>query len=429
MATTYSADLVAQLRLDLGDPPDGSTRWSDSDLQRAIARALAMFSRHHPCKQKTTIATVNASHDIDISILINRVSVDKLEFPIDESPRVFTPFTVYLDLLTMSGQQGDGNNCYVYWSGVHICTDASYTVEFMYRDLIELGAVAFALEAYASSTLAEKVGAALEAARTAIDKVSSKVTLAETALTNAASVATDIATQLTAAGTALTSAATALAAAIATGSGSIDAAIATKLTDVATRISSACTSLAAASTAITSSTARLTSSSSDLASGEDFIPTANIGLDPAGKWSEYAGRDIQAAEGYNHQAGEYMGQAAQYLSSAHAELAYIKTLDDKRNACIATGTHYIQQAHEYTLMASELNTKRLSYLSISRVHLSSADSFLTEGSRQRGNAEAYTAEAKALSAQAKPKMDQFLKEIARGSAQKQLKTLSLLSVE
>ena len=39
--TTYLADLVAQLRIDLGDPV-GTPAWADAALQRAIDRSVAL---------------------------------------------------------------------------------------------------------------------------------------------------------------------------------------------------------------------------------------------------------------------------------------------------------------------------------------------------------------------------------------------------
>jgi len=424
----YLADLVAQLRIDLGDPSGGAPRWSDPDLQRAVARSLAMFSRHHPYQQKATIATVSGDYAVSLSTCTDRIAVDKLEFPVGDNPPAFKPFSIVQDTLYMQ-EPGDGANCYVYWSGIHTLTDASRTYDGKYSDLIELGALAFALEQYADATLAGKISAALEAANTAVAKVTGKVTLSETALTSAAGVATDIATQLTNAGAQLTSAVAALAAAISTAGGSIDAAIAAKLTDVSTRITSAGTSLTAATTAITASTARITAAVADLASGDDYIPTANTGDDPAGKWADYAGKDIDASNSYNQQAGQFIRQASEYLASAQVELAHIKALDDKRNAYLAAGARYIEAASAYIRTASELNLKRQSYVQIAGRHLESAGSHIQEGRQLQQIAAGYKLEAVAIAAQAKSKMAAFQKEIAVGSITRSLKSLNLLVEE
>ena len=427
MASTYLADLVAQIRTDLGDPAGGSARWSDADLQRAIARSLAAFSRHHPYEQKSTIATTLNDYSISTTSLTGLISVDLLEFPVGDKPPTFVPFSIIQSTLYME-EEGDAANCYIYWSGIHTLTDLSRTYDTKYSDLIELGALAFALEQYADATLAGKITTALEAANTAVAKVSSKVTLSESALTSAAGVSTDITTQLTSAGTQLTAAIAALAAAVSTAGGSIDAAIVAKLTDVATRITSAGTSLASASTSLSSSSTRIVAAVADMASGDDYIPTANIGDDPAGKWATYAGKDIDAANSYNQQAGTFIEQATQNIAAAHTELAHIKTLDDKRNAYIATGAQYIAAAGAYLKTASELNSKRLSYIQTADRHLESAGSHTQESRQLQQIAASYKLEAVAIAAQAKAKMASFLKEITIGSITRKLKTFQM-SVE
>ena len=425
--TTYLTDAIALVRQDLRDP--SAVRFSTADLSRALDRAVLAYSRSHPYWQKSTIATTNDSLYIDISTLTNRITVDKVEYPIGETPPVFQPFTLYLDSICMLTTKGDGANCYIFWSGVHILTESSYTVPVTQRDIITLGAAAYALQAYVDTLLAEKAAAALESARTAADKVSSKVTLAETALTSAANVATDIATQLTSAGAQLTAAIAALSAAISTAAGSIDAAIASKLTDVSNRIDSANTSLTAASTALNSSNTRITIAANDLASGAGYIPTANIGLDPAGKWADYSGRDIEAANSLNQQAAAFIQQAAQHIASAHGELAHIKALDDKRSACIATGQQYIAAADSYIRTANELNHKRTACLQTATTHLASANSFTNESAKHRSLSSAYTTEAKTLGAVAADRLKQFMNALLPGNITRKFKTLNMISEE
>lgn len=424
MATTYLADLVAQLRTDLGDPSGGSPRWSDAALQRAIGRSLAAFSRHHPYMQKTTIHTTLSDYAVDLATCDSWISIDLLEFPVGDKPPTFKPFTIIQNTLFMQ-EEGDAANCYIYWSGVHALTDSARTFDTKYSDLIELGAVAFALEQYADQTLAVKIATAIEAANTAVAKVSSKVTLAESALTSAAGVATDIGTQITNAGTQLTAAVAALAAAIAAGAGTIDAAIASKLTDVGTRVTSAGTSLTAATTALSASTTRITAAVAALASGDDYIPTANTGDDPAGKWAAYAGKDIDASNSYNNQAAAFVRQAAEHLTAAQVELSHIKAFDDKRNAYIATGSQYIAAASTYLKAAAELNSKRLSYMQIAGRHLESATAHTQEGDQLKQIAGVYNLEAVAIAAQAKAKMAAFQKEIAVSSITKKLKIIQM----
>jgi hypothetical protein len=426
MATTYLADLVAQLRINLGDPSGAGARWADADLQRAIARSLSTFSIHHPYEQKSTVATTLNDYAISLASLVDRISVDLLEFPVGNKPPYFKPFSIIQDTLFMQ-EYGDAANCYIYWKGIHTLTDAVRTYSPRWSYLIELGALAFALEQYADATLAGKISTAIEAANTAIAKVTSKVTLTETALTTAAGVATDIGTQLTSAGTQLTAAIAALAAAISTAGGSIDAAIASKLTDVATRVTAASTSLTAATTATTAATARIVAAVADLASGDDYIPTANIGLDPAGKWADYAGKDIDGANSYNQEAANFLNQAAQNIAAARIELDHIKALDDKRNAYIITGRAYVDAANSYILTAAELNHKRTAYLQTAGRHIQTASSHIQEGRQLQLNAAAYREEVKLLAIQSKSKMASFLKELSYQSETRKIKQITMIA--
>jgi len=423
--TTYLTDAIALVRMDLRDA--AASRFSADDLSRALDRAVLVYSRYHPCQQKSTVAIASGSSHIDITSLISRIKVDKVEFPIDQSPPVFQPFTLYLDSISMLYTKGDGSNCYVYWSGIHTLTDSTCTIPDSRLDIIILGATAYALQAYVDSVLAEKAVSALESAKAAADKVSSRVALAETALTNAATVDTDIALQITSTGTVLSAASTALTTAIATGTGTIDEAVNIKLTDAAARIASAGTALTSAERALTSAAIRFAAAVTDMATGDDYINTANVGGDVAGKWAEYAQRDTAAGEGYNHQAAGYITQAGQYIAEAMAELAYIKGLDNKRRALLDAGTKYCAVASEYTGVAAELNHKRNAYIQTAVAHLSSADSFSNEASKHRSLSSSYTDEARALGAIAADRLRQFMAALGPGSIFHTMKTFNLLA--
>jgi hypothetical protein len=422
------ADMRALVRIDLKDTVPGSYRWSDDDLDRAISRAVEEYSRHHPYPQKSTIATVDGSRDIDIATLTSRILVDKVEFPVGETPKVFEDFTIYQDTLTLKDRNGDGTNCYIYWGKMHVLGAAS-TIPTQDEQWIALGACAFALEAYADHTLAEKVQAALELAATALGKVTGQVTDAETALTAAAAVAADIATQLNDATSQLTSAATAIATAIATGAGSIDVAIAGYLTSAQARIDAAVTNITSANTAIGNIAARLTQAAADLTSGDDYMDTANTGEDVAGHWAEYAGREVEIAQGYNREADGYLSEAAQNLDGARAQLGMAAELDKKRDAHIAAGGRYVDVAGGYISQASELNKMRQAYLDTARHYIASTFSFIQEAGQHQRNANQYQDNSKALANQAKTKLAKFLKELRPDSIQRRLKFSTFISEE
>lgn len=144
------AEMRTLVRRDLKDEDSSSYRWQDGEIDRAIQRALLELSRYVPREMKTTIATTDGSREVDISSLTDRISVDRVEFPVDETPRCFQRFAVYQDTLTLiGGDEGDGTDCCIYWSKVHTLDAASSTVPAYLEDVLALGAAAYAVLALA----------------------------------------------------------------------------------------------------------------------------------------------------------------------------------------------------------------------------------------------------------------------------------------
>jgi len=140
------AAMTTLVRRDLKDEDSSNYRWQDNEIERAIARAVAETSRYCPREMKATIATTDGSREIDISTLTDRVSVDRVEFPIDETPREFQRFSVYQDTLTLIGDlEGDGEDCYVYWGKVHTLDGSTSTLPTYLEDILALGAAAYAV--------------------------------------------------------------------------------------------------------------------------------------------------------------------------------------------------------------------------------------------------------------------------------------------
>jgi hypothetical protein len=134
------------VRRDLKDEDSSNYRWQDNEIERAIARALAELARYCPREMKSTIATTDGSREIALTTLTDRVSVDRVEFPIDEIPRVFQRFSVYADIITLIGDvEGDGANCYIYWGKIHTLDGSTSTIPTYLEDILALGAAAYAV--------------------------------------------------------------------------------------------------------------------------------------------------------------------------------------------------------------------------------------------------------------------------------------------
>jgi hypothetical protein len=140
------ADMRTLVRRDLKDEDASNYRWQDSEIERAIARAVAELSRYVPREMLDVIATTAGSLYIDILSLTDRVSVDRVEFPIGQRPRQFQRFTVYVDAIILIGDvQGDGEDCLVYWGKVHTLDGSTSTIPAYLEDVLALGAAAYAV--------------------------------------------------------------------------------------------------------------------------------------------------------------------------------------------------------------------------------------------------------------------------------------------
>ena len=138
------------VRRDLKDEDSSNYRWQDNEIDRALARAVVELSRYVPREMKDTIATTDGSREIGVSSLTDRVSVDRVEFPIGNTPRSFQRFAVYADTVTLMGDvEGDGEDCYIYWGKVHTLNGSTSTIPSYLEDVLALGAAAYAALAQA----------------------------------------------------------------------------------------------------------------------------------------------------------------------------------------------------------------------------------------------------------------------------------------
>jgi hypothetical protein len=138
------ASMRTLVRRDLKDEDASNYRWTNDEIDRAVARAVIEFSRYCPREMKSTIATISGSDQVDISALTPRLSVDKVEFPAGSTPRAFARFDIYLNVLYLLETEGNGMNCTIYWTTVHTLGASSSTLPDQHEDLVVLGATAYA---------------------------------------------------------------------------------------------------------------------------------------------------------------------------------------------------------------------------------------------------------------------------------------------
>ncbi|MCX6006269.1 MAG: hypothetical protein NTZ34_03295 [Chloroflexi bacterium] len=141
------------VRRDLKDEDSSEYRWTDNEIDRAIERAVLEYSEYCPLQVKSTVATVDASPDVTITTLTDRIDVMSVEHPAGEYPAQYHRFKLWANILTfIDGHMGDAGNCYVYWLQKHTLS-ATSSIPTAHDGIIALGAAAFAISAQAQYTV------------------------------------------------------------------------------------------------------------------------------------------------------------------------------------------------------------------------------------------------------------------------------------
>jgi hypothetical protein len=138
-------DMRANVRRDLHDEDEDNYRWTNDELDRHIAHAVADFSEAIPREQKAIKATTSGSREIDISSITDRIMVEAVEYPVDQFPKRYQRFSLWTDMLTLLGDEvPDGSNAYVYYGKIHTLDVSTSTIPAMYEDLVAQGACGYA---------------------------------------------------------------------------------------------------------------------------------------------------------------------------------------------------------------------------------------------------------------------------------------------
>ncbi len=138
-------DMRAIVRRDLHDEDADNYRWTDNEVNRHIAHAVQELSEYIPYEQKATKATTSGSRELDISTITDRVTVETIEYPVDNFPRRYQRFSLWGDTLTILGDEvPDGSNAYIYYGKLHTLDASNSTIPAQHEDLIAAGAAGYA---------------------------------------------------------------------------------------------------------------------------------------------------------------------------------------------------------------------------------------------------------------------------------------------
>jgi len=139
------SEMIAVVRKDLHDEDPNNYQWSSDELTRHINRAVRELSEWVPLLAKATLPTTSGSRQVDISSLTNRVMVQAVEYPVDESPARYQRFSLWADTLTIiSGDEPNGSNCYIYYGVLHTLDANGSTIPAECEDLVATGACGYA---------------------------------------------------------------------------------------------------------------------------------------------------------------------------------------------------------------------------------------------------------------------------------------------
>jgi len=145
------SEMIALVRKDLHDEDSNNYQWSDDELTRHINRAVKELSERVPLLAKAVLPTTSGSREVDISSLTNRVMVQAVEYPVDESPAQYQQFSIWGDTLTIiSGDEPNGANCYIYYGVIHTLDANGSTIPAECEDLVATGAGGYAAIGWAA---------------------------------------------------------------------------------------------------------------------------------------------------------------------------------------------------------------------------------------------------------------------------------------
>ena len=151
---TTLPDIRARVRKDLHDTDASVYRWTDSQLDRHIDRALSDLSIAIPLEKSATIATTNASRELPLASLAGLISVEAVEYRTGEYPPSYVGFSRWADSLTLHlDTPPDGSNAKVLYTARHTLDGAGSTLPVFLEDVLATGAAGYAaLELEAFST-------------------------------------------------------------------------------------------------------------------------------------------------------------------------------------------------------------------------------------------------------------------------------------
>lgn len=140
------------VRRDLHDEDAANYRWTDTELDRHIARSVKEFSLAVPLEATATLTTTAGSRDLVLTALTDRIVVEAVEYPVGLYPPQYARFSLWADTLTLliDGAPSGGQAVKVYYGKLHTLDASTSTIPAALEDIVATGAAAYAALEWAS---------------------------------------------------------------------------------------------------------------------------------------------------------------------------------------------------------------------------------------------------------------------------------------
>ncbi len=140
------SEMRTRVRQDLGDTDATDYRWTDADLDRHIEHGVRDLSLAVPLEARADLTTSAHSRDLSLDALTGLVSVEAVEYPVDEFPPTYAPFSIWGDTLTLLVEKAPrrGLAARVYYGKLHSLDARSSTIPASMEELVAIGAEGYA---------------------------------------------------------------------------------------------------------------------------------------------------------------------------------------------------------------------------------------------------------------------------------------------
>jgi len=146
------SEMRTRVRRDLHDEDGTNYRWTDSELDRHIERAVRELSLAAPREAKAALTTTAESRDLSLSTLTDLVAVEAVEYPADKYPPNYVPFSLWASTLTLLVDEVplSAQLVNVYYGRMHTLDASTSTIPPQLEEVVAVGAAAFAAIEWAS---------------------------------------------------------------------------------------------------------------------------------------------------------------------------------------------------------------------------------------------------------------------------------------